>query len=426
MVFSDHPARHGGFSTVGANVTASLQRLGGWDVAHVARQPARDRDDAPPQEWIRDLQPLCPRGRQTPLISIGTAPDQRLLLEALEESGMRPRVRLIVYTPFDFAPLPPGLESVLDRFDVVVPFTEHARRALLPSFRHLAASRLGPPIVFGVDCGVFRPSDPEARRIMRRERMGVGDDATVVGFFGRNSGHKHAELALRIFRAFARGDFARCSRCEAITPFDVDPIDFSVLDPRACRRCRDECLIRGEARPTARLYLHVDASPAPDAGGWDLDLLAERLGIEDRVVRDRTIRLGEGVAAQELASRMSACDVHLLPFDCGAFELTVLETGACGVPNVITDVEAPREYAAPFSELVPPAWRWIGPHGSRGYMDVGLGIEALVRLADDPARRAHLGKQGIEVARQHAWENIARRWSELLETMIGNGTRSGE
>ncbi|HUG86928.1 MAG TPA: glycosyltransferase, partial [Euzebya sp.] len=109
-------------------------------------------------------------------------------------------------------------------------------------------------------------------------------------------------------------------------------------------------------------------------GGWDLERMARRLGVSDHVRFDRSLRIGRGVAGGELARRMAACDVHLLPYEGGAWELTVLETAACGVPNVITDAAAPPEYAAPFSILVPPNMRVPGPRGARAFMDVGLAV----------------------------------------------------
>lgn len=438
LLVADHPALHGGFSTVGAHVARSLHGTLGWEVAYVARQAAPTLDaplpfpvyapDAfledsaarnPIASLVSDLLHEVPPQTRTPLLCIGTPLDQRLLLDALE-SKERSRIQFVAYMPIDFAPLPPGVEAALRRFDVVVPFTEHARRTLLPWCGIPGSPRLCAPIPHGVDRSIFRPPDAEARRIARREVLGVGDDAMVVGFFGRNSGHKHAELAMRIFTAFAKGHFVRCADCTRITPFDVDPIDFSAIPPERCARCGGESVEPSRARRTARLYLHTEASSALDrsvSGGWDLDLLADRLGIENALVRDGSIRLGQGVSAEELARRMGACDVHLLPYDCGAFELTVLETGACGVPNVITDGEAPVEYAAPFSELVPPAMRWIAPEGTRAFMDPGLAVEALVRLAEEPERRRSLAEEGPRVAERYTWEGIGARWDQLFRSL---------
>jgi glycosyltransferase involved in cell wall biosynthesis len=94
--------------------------------------------------------------------------------------------------------------------------------------------------------------------------------------------------------------------------------------------------------------------------------------------------------------------------------LTVLETGACGVPNVIADAGAPPEYAAPFSILVPPAARVLGATGMRAFIDEGLAVDALTRLAADRDLRVRLGQNARAVAIAHRWESVVPAWDRLL------------
>jgi glycosyltransferase involved in cell wall biosynthesis len=129
---------------------------------------------------------------------------------------------------------------------------------------------------------------------------------------------------------------------------------------------------------------------------------------------DRSRQVGIGVEAAEMARLMGACDVHLLPYDRGGWELTVLETAACGVANIITNVSAPPEYAAPFSILVPTVAQPFGPYGRQGVIDSGDAIEALARLAADVPCRRRLGRRGVEVARAHSWDRIVQAWDDLL------------
>jgi glycosyltransferase involved in cell wall biosynthesis len=112
---------------------------------------------------------------------------------------------------------------------------------------------------------------------------------------------------------------------------------------------------------------------------------------------------------------MAACDIHLLLYECGGWELTVLETGACGVPNVVTDVAAPPEYAAPFSRLIPVATHVIGISGHRGLADLDAAAAALVELGESPEERARLGARGVVVAAAHDWNRVGQLWLELLE-----------
>ena len=202
-----------------------------------------------------------------------------------------------------------------------------------------------------------------------------------------------------------------------MTVDELAATSFAFVPAAACRRCLALAPTRGEPDRSARLYLHTelgDRRERMESGGWDLVHLARRFGVTGQVVFDRTLRPGAGISRDELARRMAACDLHLLLFECGGFELTVLETGACGVANVITDTSAPPEYAAPFSRLVPVATHTIGPAGVRGLADLDVAVRELFDLAASPAARAELGRAGVAVAAAHTWARVGVQWHELL------------
>ena len=108
-------------------------------------------------------------------------------------------------------------------------------------------------------------------------------------------------------------------------------------------------------RPTSsqvsrRMTLASTCNTAPnrDLGGeFDLERLVATLGVSERVIFPSDVGSEVSVDVGALAQRMAACDIHVLLYECGGWELTVLETGACGVPNIITDYAAPVEYAHP-------------------------------------------------------------------------------
>jgi glycosyltransferase involved in cell wall biosynthesis len=436
LIVADHPSLHRGYSTVGHHIARGLQQTGRWSVEYVGRYaPAgrkledayrvfgadADDDDACDEQVMRFVRDLTSdvrtaEGRRL-LLSIGGERDQSFLLDRLEALGIRDLVQFVAYMPLDRVPLPPPYAHLLRRIDLVVPFTHFAGRGA----RALCAGEKRPivsePIPHGVDTAIFRPLDAAARRDVRQQVFGVDDRSTVIGFFGRNSGHKHPELAVQIFAALVHGRYLRCHTCRRVTLFELDPIDGSAHAPATCAPCGSGEVGEGQVAAAARLYLHTELLSRQErrySGGWDLELLASRLEITGQVLFDRSLRVGEGVPVAELARRMGACDLHLLPFDRGGWELTVLETGACGVPNVITDVSAPPEYAAAFSELVPPAARIFGAEGTRGIMDVGRAIEAILDLLSHPDRRRQLGRSGVRVADAHAWEHVVRSWDRVL------------
>lgn len=436
VIVCDNPTLHSGFATVGRQVARSLHARG-VRVRYVARYPGDagappepyevlevDPDDDSPgvarSHLVRSLsQAVAASGRagRVALLSIGGLFDHTEVLTALRDPQFsRPEV-VIVYLPVDCAPLPPIARTTLDQADLVVPYTWFGAEAIR---RAGATAVVAPPIPHGVDTGIFRPLEADERRAVRRARFDLADDEFLVGFFGRNCGHKRPDLAMRIFAAWINGGVARCPECAALVELPWGPLAGEYGTLRRCPHCSaGGPFARQPARSGARLYLHTELLGRGErriSDGWDLERMARRLGVHDHVRFDPSLRFGRGVAGSELARRMAACDVHLLPYEGGAWEMTVLETAACGVPNVITDAAAPPEYAAPFSILVPPMMRVHGSRGARAFMDVGRGVAALQRLSGNPEERRRLAQRGIEVARAHQWSRIGDDWMELLRS----------
>ncbi len=362
LIVCEHPALHTGFASVGRNIAVFLSAKKSWDIDFLGRfappaddwessfrthsvDPDRDFLDASFETLLKQLigGETCP----SRLLSIGTGDDQLALLDLLDHCHLRQHVFFIAYFPVDYAPLPPLFGQLLARADLLVPYSQYAMRTMHAWCARAGQSmhKLAVPIPHGVCTETFQPSSEDDRRRMRRNYFAVDETALVVGFFGRNSGHKRSELAIRIFQLVAKGLFARCRNCERIEVSQIDPIDFVFSQPHMCRKCGSHNVATGIAMPNARLYMHTDQhSPSSAArfasGGWDLQLLARRLGISDQIIWGPDFRNGCGIQLDELAQRISACDIHLLPYEAGGWELTVLESGACGVSNVITDLES--------------------------------------------------------------------------------------
>ena len=450
LVLSEHPSLMRGFATVGHRVADQLQRTGRWQVDYLGRfapgenggrfsyrviaphgpNAPHGASDAPPLDEDPQLEDalselvtgVAREELPVPLLFIGTGADLSILLEIVDRPRVRDRLRIASYVPIDFVPCPPAAAELARRVDAFTPFTRFARTAVESCCEDagLTNVNLTDPIPHGVDCRIFQPAGCEERTRIRRELFGVDDESLLVAYFGRNSGHKRPDLVLRIFSHFALGTYLRCERCQRLTAFEPHPVDLTPCQASACRHCSCEDTKRALPRPKARLYMHTELLRRAErmvSGGWDLEQLVQRYGIADQVQFEHSLTIGRGIPVQELALRMGACDIHLLPYDCGGWELTVLETGACGVPNIITDYAAPPEYAAPFSEVVPVGSHLFDVLGVRAVIDVDLALAALVRLAGSPGRRRRMGERGIEVARAHSWDRIGRSWDELLNRL---------
>lgn len=441
LLVADHPAADRGFATVGRHVALALQASGIWDVHYLARfgdegqrkfpfpiystQRIDTGEEAEEQVFpvlaARLARDLPPNQRVLLVLTIGTVLQQAALLRASLTAGIRGRLHVAAYVPVEYAPLPLARAKFFRAVDSLIPYTRMGERAIghcCASAGMAAPDRPMRVIPHGVDVAVFRPPAPTARAKARAKYYKAKKKSFVVGFFGRNSLHKRVDLALRIFRIFAQGRYAFCHACGSTTVDVFDPIGYDYETPGRCRHCGSTRVTRGRRRPSARLALHAEVLGDAEqmaTGGWDLVALIKLMGLESQVVPHHGLRIGRGVPATELALRMGACDVHLLPYDCGGWELTVLETGACGVPNVITDAGATPEYAGPFAVVVRVGAYDTQRQGDvRGLMDEEAAVAALVRLARSARERRRLGRAGLEVAVAHSWSRVGANWLETL------------
>jgi glycosyltransferase involved in cell wall biosynthesis len=144
---------------------------------------------------------------------------------------------------------------------------------------------------------------------------------------------------------------------------------------------------------------------------------------EEAVAYERTIRsfiAAEGVADAveltgflpdvEVARRLAAADVAVLPFNHGATlkSGTLITSLSYGLPTVTTlggNLHPLRHGEDVW--LVPPR-------------DSAALSEALVRLANDNALRSQLRRGALEASRNFAWSKIVRRHRDLYEGTVSN------
>lgn len=414
VVVAEHPSLTVGFASVAVNVAKQLDSRG-WPVRYLGFGTPSGADGGWPfpVEAVGEVDAVGGRlvelaGQAPAVVFFGRAVHLFDIEVRLRRAGVRRSVDLTFYAAIDHTPSPSAMTQLADVTDRIVPATRFAAIAM--------GGATCRPIPHGVDTSRFRPVAPARRAEVRAAEWGVDDDDLVIGYFGRNSRHKRPDLTLRAFATFATGAHATCPACNHLTVAELDA-DVSLRAPTRCRRCARAVAASGGARPDCRLVMHTDLSSARErraSGGFDLELLARRLGVADVVTFHHDLGVGRGVPDERLADRMAAVDVHLLLCVGGGWELTVLETGACGVPNVVTDYAGPAEYAGPFSRLIPVVDQVIQPWGVEGIADLDAAVGALVELADHPEGRAQLAAAGPLTAEDYRWERVGARWSDLL------------
>jgi glycosyltransferase involved in cell wall biosynthesis/predicted metal-dependent phosphoesterase TrpH len=127
-------------------------------------------------------------------------------------------------------------------------------------------------------------------------------------------------------------------------------------------------------------------------GGPEEDLLRDRLG-------DRATFLG-WLDGDDLPRAYASADIFLFCSRTDTFGQVVVEAGASGLPVVAVAEGGPASIVAD------------GETGRLCEPDAGMLAAALLQLADSPAWRAKLGRQGLASARTRTWEAAMRQLAE--------------
>ena len=211
----------------------------------------------------------------------------------------------------------------------------------------------------GVDLGLFTPGS----RSRARAGLGIRDDAHVLLFVGRIQPLKAPDVLLR---AAAR-------------------------------------LL--ELRPGLRDRLVVAVVGGPSGSGLTqprtLEALAAELGVAD------VVRFVEPQAQDALPDWYRAADVTVVPSYSESFGLVAIESQACGTPVVAASVGGLRtEVADGRSGLLVPG------HDPDDYAAV------LAGLADEPRRRAVLGRGAVDHAARFGWGATAAGVLDVYQDVL--------
>ncbi len=237
-----------------------------------------------------------------------------------------------------------GEQELVDRADALVANTPAEARDLVELYgADPGRVHVVPP---GVALETFRPGDREADR----RELGLAPEARVLLFVGRIQPLKGPDVLVRAAAELARRD-----------PGLRDRLVVSVLGG-----------------------LSGSGLAAPEA----LARLAEAEGVADLV------DVGPPVSREELARRMRAADLVVVPSHNESFGLVAVEALACGTPVV-----AARVGGLPLA--VGEAGVLVDGHDPVDWADALLA--ALHRL-EDPDARAAWSAQGVRHARGYSWE----------------------
>lgn len=175
----------------------------------------------------------------------------------------------------------------------------------------------------------------------------------------------------------------------ADTEYYTPPASFGARDP-------DLCLVVGENYrdfPTLRGVIELVAYQRPQtqfvsvSSPRSLELIGPHPNL--------TVR--SGIPEAELLDLYRSAALTVMPLHDATANNAVLESMACGLPLVISDVGAIRDYVSPTGAVLVPAY------DSRGM------AEAVLDLLDDPLERERMSQESRDQALNFSWPKVVAR-----------------
>jgi len=150
----------------------------------------------------------------------------------------------------------------------------------------------------------------------------------------------------------------------------------------------------------------------------DPESLSRTLGIEKKVFFPQNLILQRSaVTVEQMAKIFNRFDVHISTAEREGFGLPVVETMACGVPNIVVGYSAPPEIVEN-AGIVINDFDWTY-HSQFNYRGALVNVKTLARemriLYDDDKLRAELGKRSRIRSFQYDWDKVVVPiWKKLL------------
>lgn len=337
------------------------------------------------------------------------------MLNHYTSSSLRGRYNLVGYVAIDSAPVHNISRDVLQKFDVIVPYCEWGKMAMEAENINCCSA----PILHGVDTSVFKPLDKEERD-RGRQIMGVLPDEFLFCTVGRNITRKYLPAIFPTLYYLRTGNYVFCNKCHRITLFPYDVIHRKVeTKVSACKLCLSEDVVQGIERTNVRWYYHGAVSDM----GWDLPDLMHQYRVQKPLILNPKLQIGVGMPDNELNQMYNSCDAFVLPTMAEGFGLPILEAMAVGLPCIITDTSAYKEWAHPAALFIESGYAYTEPkiNLQRHLPSIESMVSQCLWVLDSEETRRELSQNGLKVAQSMDWKEILPQWLELMDSIVSRG-----
>ncbi len=181
-----------------------------------------------------------------------------------------------------------------------------------------------------------------------------------------------------------------------------------------------QSLLPEEVRRNARVLIGK-SNPASGGESWTLDAFKQVFGVGDEEIYEGDpYAVTFGYPEEELVKYLSRLDVHAFMTIGEAFGIPVIETGAMGIPQVVTDIPVMREILGDAALYVKCEVEFSMDGLAFCYPRASDLAEKLVKLYEDKGLRVSLGSKAKEVAERYSWERVARGFETVIETVTSS------
>jgi glycosyltransferase involved in cell wall biosynthesis len=289
--------------------------------------------------------------------------------------------RVLTYSPVDALPVQADWITNLERINArVTTYTEFAKAGIQKAHQ-VPVDIIG----HGVDTDEFYPIS-DARKFLAN----VPEDAFVVQNVNRNQPRKRLDLFLRAMQLWI----------ESLPASD---------------------------RKNVNIYYHGTLRDM----GWNLVSLAQRWGIDDRllITDQRNLTPANGVSLATLNKIYNVADVHVMTSMGEGFGLSPFESGACGVAQVVPNHSACKELWEGKAPLI-DVDHWEVLTGGINTDGGVISIEHLAKIMDDLYHNRDKVKKYGQLAYEYAqrkeftWEYVANKFDSMIKEMLEAGDSS--